>query len=504
MSMRKTIASVPVQATAGSARTPGVRVPGARAAGAGTPGVESRVREARAAPAADGAVDRLERARRLGHRPEHIQRALYRDTNANQYETETFAVNRERPKKVSGTVHSTRTAGRGGAPPALSLWNPTAGENDRQLGWDGGHVLGLELGGEDARYNVVPMLPKFNRDTWRKVEQELLAIAIFSYSGRNFRYRIDLAYANTTAKAPTSLTARGFADVPITKKVRGKTVQTGRVDVGKKVFDETKSQPGDIEVTAMPGQAESERLLGTKPKRKEALKELQKRPDFSTDAFLQAIARDKHLPTSRAQDYPDKPADRPYEYLDIQVLANVTFSDANFGPRKEFSGGQRELILKYNLAKHGGQLVSDDPVADPHPYLDERGAADFPEVDHIIPKSQGGSNFFSNARLVSWQLNNKEDRVKDITPYIALERISVPALTGREEPEQLVTKGILILKKWIGRGRLATFKEIDAQVEMAIQTLLRDQQRKALVTDALSQMVTDGFLTVSSKTYTVV
>jgi hypothetical protein len=64
-----------------------------------------------------------------------------------------------------------------------------------------------------------------------------------------------------------------------------------------------------------------------------------------------------------------------------------------------------------------------DGINDPHPTLSEKGAADFPEVDHVIPQSLGGSNLFSNARLISWQLNNSLEKKKDITPYISADRI---------------------------------------------------------------------------------
>jgi hypothetical protein len=389
------------------------------------PGEDSASRRAparieRPAPAL-GPEQMLRRAQLLGHNlTSAVQRATYND-GPNQYDTEVFDTNRERPKTVAGKVRWISTAGRGGAPPAIARYNPTTGMYDPLLGYDGGHVLGLEAGGVDRSYNVVPMLPKFNRDTWRKAEQTLTGAAMFSYTGTNFRYTITLAYANGTAKIP---------DIPETKKVKGKSVKTGKVNLNQQVLNITKSQPGDIEVTAGPTQHESDTFSGIKPTAGKVVKELKKRQDYKTSGFLQYIATNHHLPVSHAQDYPDNPARRPYEHLDILALSNQVLSDSNFGPRREFSSLQRNLILKYNMSRNGGNLISDDPL-DPHQNLSERGSADFPEVDHIVPKSQGGSNFFSNARLVSWQLNNKEDRVKDITPLIGIDRISYPALTSR-------------------------------------------------------------------------
>jgi hypothetical protein len=98
---------------------------------------------------------------------------------------------------------------------------------------------------------------------------------------------------------------------------------------------------------------------------------------------------------------------------------------------REFTAQQRELILQANMARNGGAIKSDD-AHDPVPdgLLSEAGDLNFPEIDHTVPKSRGGSNMFSNARVVSWQLNNQDDRVKSLFGVIDLTKRPLPPLRG--------------------------------------------------------------------------
>lgn len=50
---------------------------------------------------------------------------------------------------------------------------------------------------------------------------------------------------------------------------------------------------------------------------------------------------------------------------------------------------------------------------EPHQILYEAGRKGRPEADHIVQQSRGGANLFTNARLVSWELNNSIERVVD-------------------------------------------------------------------------------------------
>jgi hypothetical protein len=130
--------------------------------------------------------------------------------------------------------------------------------------------------------------------------------------------------------------------------------------------------------------------------------------------------------SSAAADYRDDPeygagkgwpagkADRPYNDFPEAKYPGIK----NCCLRGNFSGEQRQALITYNKLKNGGQLKSDSGD-DPHQDLTEgTGKATSVEVDHIIPKVMGGSNHFLNARLISWELNNKVERIKDTSALV--------------------------------------------------------------------------------------
>jgi hypothetical protein len=110
--------------------------------------------------------------------------------------------------------------------------------------------------------------------------------------------------------------------------------------------------------------------------------------------------------------WPASKADRPYN----------DFPEAKYpgacSAFREFSGAQRQALIAYNKTKNGGKLKS-DAGNDPHQDLTEdTGQATSVEVDHIIPMSKGGCNHFLNARLISWELNNSLERIKDTSALV--------------------------------------------------------------------------------------
>jgi hypothetical protein len=68
------------------------------------------------------------------------------------------------------------------------------------------------------------------------------------------------------------------------------------------------------------------------------------------------------------------------------------------GPGKEFSPSQRNQIYAANKAQNGGRLRSDVTGR----YLSKPGSSspNAAQVDHIMPKSRGGSNSSTNAQVV--------------------------------------------------------------------------------------------------------
>jgi hypothetical protein len=94
----------------------------------------------------------------------------------------------------------------------------------------------------------------------------------------------------------------------------------------------------------------------------------------------------------------------PYRDIDYKGYGNVRrFAD--------YSVAQRAKILAMNKANNGGSLKSDAPDDPNQDLVEAPGSMNSAEVDHIIPNSRGGSNSPLNARVISWELNNKIQRV---------------------------------------------------------------------------------------------
>jgi len=213
---------------------------------------------------------------------------------------------------------------------------------------------------------------------------------------------------------------------------------------GAAVLNQTLSQPGDIPLVA-PLADDVRNVLTSAGSFARPIGAQADLFQLNGKTFADVVASlgGAHLPQSKRAMYPDSPAERPYGSLDVLVLNGALIVPGTMGAFTDFNAAQRELLLQVNMARNGGTLRSDDP-ADPCPVLDPRGAANAPEIDHIIPKVLGGSNFFSNARIVSWQLNNKEDRIKPIHELIDVSRLAAPSL-----PTTIDARVGVIVPQWL-------------------------------------------------------
>ena len=246
------------------------------------------------------------------------------------------------------------------------------------------------------------MFPLFNRGSWKNMEDGLK-----NYIATNrgsYRMTVTMTYATAADEVPGTLS--------VTLEVEGPPGTWTQVHASQH------NQPADIVRT--PGLSLGDQHVVRGGGARAAISVFH----FSGDQFetegkgLTAYVNEKgYMPRSNKAYYPDDPNNRVYGLLDVLALNGQLASTGlmtvatGMSAFRDFSPEQRKLILQTNMARHGGALVSDDP-ADPHQNLDERGAANAPEVDHIVPKSLGGSNYFSNARVISWQLNNREARVQ--------------------------------------------------------------------------------------------
>jgi hypothetical protein len=349
------------------------------------------------------------------------------------YESERFGGDgskRERVTYVELPVRATGTKDRGAAPPPLSQF-AHGGKTDvvgteRKAGFDGGHVVGLQIGGEDITENVVPMFKAFNRGAYKKMEDEVRKRALeLQTSGLRAWVTIHCYYDEDTVDTPYAF------DIVLESTPASSDERTA-------VWRQFLRQPEDIKLVeplSGPDQQIVRGEVGAPEVHAAAGLQLEESANFFVLGDSKSVAayidKHKHLPQTTNGMYPDSVTLRPYEYLDLLYYAGKLDAGTSLGAHREFTGRQRELILQANLARNGGTLRSDDPADTVNGgVLNEMGDLNFPEIDHIVPKSRGGSNMFSNARVVSWQLNNKDDRVKSLFGVIDMTKRELPPLAG--------------------------------------------------------------------------
>jgi hypothetical protein len=76
----------------------------------------------------------------------------------------------------------------------------TVGKLAAPTGYDGGHLVGSQLGGYGRRANMAPQLANFNRGDWLQVENQVAKCGALSNNA--VLYLARLAYPNTTTNTP--------------------------------------------------------------------------------------------------------------------------------------------------------------------------------------------------------------------------------------------------------------------------------------------------------------
>lgn len=70
--------------------------------------------------------------------------------------------------------------------------------------YDGGHLIGSQLGGYGGRANIVPQDANFNRGNWAQLENKMAKCGVLATGA--MRYSIDVAYPSSSALVPSSFT----------------------------------------------------------------------------------------------------------------------------------------------------------------------------------------------------------------------------------------------------------------------------------------------------------
>jgi hypothetical protein len=107
-----------------------------------------------------------------------------------------------RPNRAYADLPPIATAARSDTCQAsVGQWGDAANPSND---YDGGHLIGSQLGGYGKRANLVPQDANFNRGNWVTLENKMAKCAVLP-SGR-MRYTIGANYPNSTTLIPSTMT----------------------------------------------------------------------------------------------------------------------------------------------------------------------------------------------------------------------------------------------------------------------------------------------------------
>ncbi len=260
------------------------------------------------------------------------------------------------------------------------------------------------------------MLPRFNSSDWKLLENTIGG-AVANVKKGNYKLEIQIDYAGS----PDPRIPRKFV-VHKRKRVMGDEWEDDGASITRnhEVVEPTLSPERRNQIVgalASVHRPEDAQKVKVETAFRNHLLVRHSMREKDADDAAASLREHWHLPPLD-RCYPDSSTYRPYEELDLLYLEGklgIAVSRVQ-RPSEPFTLEQRKLILEYNRARNGGVLRSDDP-RDRHPVLRVGGTLDRPEIDHIVPKGRGGSNYFSNAKVISFEMNNKGERVKNPGPY---------------------------------------------------------------------------------------
>jgi len=260
---------------------------------------------------------------------------------------------------------------------------------------EGGHVIGIAIGGVDEQENVVPMYGHVNRGTFATVENQIASAYL---AGQSMGVSISLDYTTSPdGRIPNTISVTLMRDMTIDPNVLGRVTGT------------------EISVNNISNAPQQAARIAIDPHVEDYLQRVQQHVDAgwvieqSAPATRSWVAQNKLPPVSN----------RPYALLDwilfndpgnahLPMLTGI----GTIEPGRPFTDRQRELIQLVNRYRQAGEKKGEcwsDVAEDPSQCaLIQVGTDTGIEVDHILPMRPVGSNAFSNAQITSAGYNRSK------------------------------------------------------------------------------------------------
>lgn len=266
----------------------------------------------------------------------------------------------------------------------------------RPMNIEGGHLIGIKLGGVDDAENVAPMYSHVNRNTFSLVEQQIVS----NYqTGQGMGIVVRVFYpADPTqdGRIPDGFAVQLYRDMVLDQNTPG---QFNGTAVGGPIA--ISNLPQAVARTAIDPHVKAHLDLA-----KQAVARGWKIEDAAPET-RDWIATRKLPPVNT----------RPYAHLDFlattdpgNVLLPIPYDTVGGG--MPFSENQRKIIQQANRYGQAGAKTGEcwsDVQDDPHQCaLIQIGTDTGIEIDHIMPMRPTGSNAFSNAQVVSAGYNRSK------------------------------------------------------------------------------------------------
>lgn len=292
----------------------------------------------------------------------------------------------------------------------------------RPLHTDRGHLIGLQFGGPEKPENLVPMYGGFNGPSgpWGLWESELAEH--LGRKGRSVDIEVWVTYPNIGSSVPSSFLVRVTAHSkhPLPTTLAGMRQMDMPIPVNH--YQEPNDWQRDFGTLLGSYQNDMEAANWYVEKDQAVSPGIKKAALCVGERELQPSSIDFANMNQKRAFYDS----RPYAVLDWMYFREKNYYQICGGPNmsggfqnvSNFTGSQVNFIFQAAFARNGGFINSD--LYGVHGVEDQRrlmlGSTDYQgQVDHVYGKASGGSNAFSNARIISAKMNKalNNDQVRD-------------------------------------------------------------------------------------------